>query len=88
MRTIRCWAERWRSRAVPWLASVVQEAYPQSVLPMYLAEEAPPGPRRVVAEDTRWLDALEGQGATNVADDDVRGWAWADLSFTGRMEWF
>lgn len=58
------------------------------MLPMYLAEEAPPGPRREVAEELRWLDALEGQRAKGGADDEVRGWAWANLRFVGRTAWF
>lgn len=82
LRTLRRWAKRWRWRAlqtVPWLASLVFEAHPHSEPPGYPANEAPSGARRTVAEELRWLDALEGQRARNELDGEVRGWAWANL---------
>lgn len=91
LRTLKRWASRWRSRAlqtVPWLASMVTEANPQSELPRYLVKEAPSGYRRMVAEELRWLDALEGLRAKQTTDDDVRGWAWMNVRFAGHPEWF
>lgn len=91
LRTLKRWAQRWRSRAlrtVPWLASIVLEANPQSELPRYSAKEAPSGYRRMVAEELRWLDALEGLLAQHTKDDELRGWAWMNVRFTGRPEWF
>lgn len=91
LRTLRRWAKRWRWRAlqtVPWLASLVFEANPQSAPPRYSANEAPFDPRRAVAEELRWLDALEGQRARNEIDGEVRGWAWANLHLGRRTTWF
>lgn len=90
LRTFWRWVKRWRLRAlrtVPWLASVVFETNPQSVPPRYSAEEAPFATRRTVADELRWLDALEGQLAKHKTDDDIQGWSWMNVRFAGRPAW-
>jgi len=92
LRTLRRWVKRWRLRAlrtVPWLTSLVLETNPQSELPRYSANEAPSASRRAVAEELRWLDAWEALLAKHKTDDDdLRGWAWMNVRFAGRPEWF
>lgn len=90
-RTLRRWIGRWRQRAlrsVPWLAGVVQEVHPSRGLAEFLAQEAPPGLRRAVAEEFRWLDALEVGRAQQGQVEVIEGWAWVNLRFEGLIPWF
>ena len=91
LRTLRRWARRWRQwalRTVPWLAAWVYHMMPEREPPRYSADEAPSGPRRAVAEELRWLDALGEWQAQEAIEDEIRGWSWANLRFQGQQEWF
>lgn len=91
LRTLKRWTKRWRWRAleaVPWLASLSVTANPQSGLPLDSAGEALPESRRVVAEELRWLNALEALWAKERADGELWGWAWANVRLGGRHWWY